>query len=648
MIVSSPQPSFSPRTQLRIWIGLGLLSLLGACSKDESPTTVPRKAQTSEKVVKAVPSVFKDGGKSPFTRLTGFTFDREYEMELPEDSERASISFLPVIHGDPNGQARLELNVSRGNENISGGNYPLFRIQERPDVPSDAFAIARSWAHLEVRPKSKGPLKLKWTLSNGPAGAVAGLVGLRVESKAPAPRPPHVLLICSDAHRYDYALGEKGRALMPDLAKFSDEAAVYHQAFSNASWTLPSITSLFTGLFPRRHLTGERTRTLTADAMTEKPKLEPGEYAISWGEVYRVFRAMPDSLTTLGEVLQDANYLSLLVTSNIFYVEPGLTRKGFDWVTDARSQKGNAINFASYALMEGVPKDVPIFMTVHYFDVHQFTLWYLKERIPNANPMLIEREELIKSYEQAVRDTDGYIHDLLQKWDAEIGLANTLVVFFADHGEHLRDPGYPPINDYKPSHTEPWLLDVPLLNHGNSMDELLLHIPLVIHYPDSLGIKGEFDTQVSLVDIFPTIMDVAGIKRNDLKLDGRSIPARMKDGATTETMPIYADYQLYGPEMSSVRQGPQKLVLDHAAGTSRLTDLRMPPGDKGEFGQFADDPEAVKRLTETFDKYDEQSREQTKGLKSSLKVDIEKSLKAFENQGYGGGQSEGSSEKKSQ
>ena len=66
--------------------------------------------------------------------------------------------------------------------------------------------------------------------------------------------PARVLLIVIDALRPD-RLGAYGydRDTSPNLDQFARESRLYRNALSVAPWTKPSIASLLTGLYPRRH-----------------------------------------------------------------------------------------------------------------------------------------------------------------------------------------------------------------------------------------------------------------------------------------------------------------------------------------------------------------------------------------------------------
>ena len=75
---------------------------------------------------------------------------------------------------------------------------------------------------------------------------------------------------------------------------------------------------------------------------------------------------------------------------------------------------------------------------------------------------------------------------MLKKLD-ELGISeNTLVIFVSDHGEMLGDHG---------------------MREKNVFYEESSHIPLVIRFPGSIKSNTRINGYVSLIDLFPTILD---------------------------------------------------------------------------------------------------------------------------------------------
>ena len=75
-------------------------------------------------------------------------------------------------------------------------------------------------------------------------------------------KPPDILWLVIDCARYDH-ISSNGypKKTTPNIDKLSKISTKYKSAFSTSGWTLPSVTSMFTGLFPHNHNThNENTR----------------------------------------------------------------------------------------------------------------------------------------------------------------------------------------------------------------------------------------------------------------------------------------------------------------------------------------------------------------------------------------------------
>lgn len=89
-------------------------------------------------------------------------------------------------------------------------------------------------------------------LLSGPLLAV--LLTILSAAGAHAAQRPHIVWIVVDAWRWDHADVYRPEAdLMPFLRARVQNACVFWRAYASSSWTVPSVPSLFTGLYPSRH-----------------------------------------------------------------------------------------------------------------------------------------------------------------------------------------------------------------------------------------------------------------------------------------------------------------------------------------------------------------------------------------------------------
>ncbi|MBI1784234.1 sulfatase-like hydrolase/transferase, partial [Candidatus Sumerlaeota bacterium] len=462
------------------------------------------------------------------------------------------------------------------------------------------------------------------------------LAGLKLRARTPPDaKRPDILFICSDAHRWDYAFGAKGKELMPRLQEFAKSAVVYNRAYSNSSWTLPSVTTVMTGLAPRYHLTGKVTRTgLTKDL--DKSSIPRGQIYLPWDweDTYRIVNAYPKKLTTLTEILQVAGYRTALIYGNDIFTLSGLAADGQDAAVDTLGGDGEKINRAAAALLDSTPKDQPLFLMAHFIDVHQYLSWYFLRKHPNRYDYYSMPEDVLGVYAEAVRDCDRFTAELLDKWDKTRGLENSLVIFYSDHGEHLFDPGFDPVNQAKPPRT--WIDHARLrvIGHGNSMEEVMLHVPLLARFPKAADIPpAESDAPVCLADLFPTALDVAGILPAEMKLSGISLLA-LRRNPPAAPRDLFADYLLVGDDLSSVREENYKWVVNPGTGAAQLLDLTRAAQPKGESEQAAENPEIAAKLKAAYEAYAQDAEKATEGLASEQAVDQEDAAKRLRNLNY--------------
>tara|TARA_Y100000768_G_scaffold143577_2_gene106988 strand:+ start:1436 stop:3598 length:2163 start_codon:yes stop_codon:yes gene_type:complete len=125
----------------------------------------------------------------------------------------------------------------------------------------------------------------------------------------------------------------------------------------------------------------------------------------------------------------------------------------------------------------------------------------------NGNITVDKQKELIHGYKACVSYVDAQVGILLSKLD-ELGLSsNTIVVLWGDHGWHLGDHGL-------------WI------KHTNF--EQAVSSPMIIYSPDH-GLENNMtNSPVELLDIYPTLCDLAGISIPN-EAEGKSVKEVMND-----------------------------------------------------------------------------------------------------------------------
>lgn len=168
----------------------------------------------------------------------------------------------------------------------------------------------------------------------------AGCTDTKPEAQGPR---PHILLVTADSLRADHlSFNGYPRNTSPEIDAFAGSAWNFSQAVTVIPKTDPSFATLFTGRHPREH--GVRSNA----------------------------NAIPPSLSTLAERLQDSGYRTAAFVNNpVLREEKGYTR-GFDTYSLLDEKSGPAAVSHAFLLwgreLEGWQQ--PTFVWLHYIDPH--------------------------------------------------------------------------------------------------------------------------------------------------------------------------------------------------------------------------------------------------------------------------------------
>ena len=225
----------------------------------------------------------------------------------------------------------------------------------------------------------------------------------------------------------------------------------FRQAYATVPETLPSHTSMMTGLYPGGH------------------------------GIHENARALPAATPVVAEQLQKAGYrTSGFVSSFALARRFGLAR-GFDRYDeqppDGRSER-TARETADAAIAElASTSDRPRFVWVHFYDPHA----------PYTPPEPYRARYASSPYLGEIAAMDEQIGRVVQAFEKSGRPAAVIVV--ADHGEGLGDHGE--------------------ALHGNLVYQSTMHVPLVV-VANGVAASAN-DTPVSTRRVFHTILDLAGL-----------------------------------------------------------------------------------------------------------------------------------------
>jgi arylsulfatase len=320
-------------------------------------------------------------------------------------------------------------------------------------------------------------------------------------------RRPNVFIISVDTLRVD-RLGVYGHtaARTPNIDGLAEGGILFTQATTPLPRTTPALASLFSGLWPQHH--GSR----------------------------EVAQKINDDIPTLAEILRRNGYTTLGVSGNVVASPRQGLDRGFDRFFSPAELKHIAARGITKRTLDEVarmPADKPLFLWLHYIDPHyQYRPPKRWKDQPEAHPC---RELMADA--TGDRWLAGEVHDnrdgrseaalpaCLELYDAEIAFADyhigrllgglqevgrlddALVVFTSDHGENMGEKGL-------------------YYEHGPSVHDASMRVPLIIHGPD-LPAKID-DEAIRLEDLMPTLLAYLGIGTEDWPpMDGIDLSKRL-------------------------------------------------------------------------------------------------------------------------
>jgi arylsulfatase A-like enzyme/tetratricopeptide (TPR) repeat protein len=364
------------------------------------------------------------------------------------------------------------------------------------------------------------------------------------------PRGLNLLLISIDTLRADHVPAYGYKAVKtPTLDRLAREGAVFRNAFTPVPLTLPSHCSLLTGLLPLSH--GVR---------------DNGGFYLS------------SSQQTLASVLAGHKYRTAGFVSSFLLDSRWGIAKGFEHYFDAfqptlddlaamaRLQRPAGETWSKARDWLDAMSGTSFFLWLHFFDPHA----------PYDPPEPFKTRYALNLYDGEIAYVDAVLGEVVQELERRSLLEKTLIVVVSDHGEGLGD-------------------------HGESEHALLtydstLRVVWIMRLPGGAAAGMSIDRPVSLVDVFPTVLDLLGFRIPGPPVDGTSQVDLLRRRTATGGDVLYAE-SLYPrlhfgwSELMSIRTDRFKYIR---APRSELYDYRHDPGESDNvIGRY---PEVAHRL----------------------------------------------------
>jgi arylsulfatase A-like enzyme len=389
------------------------------------------------------------------------------------------------------------------------------------------------------------------------------LLGLASCGRAATEPRPDIVLITIDTLRKDHlSCYGYDRPTTPFIDDLAATGVLFANGYSTSCWTVPSVASLMTSLYPDSHgvVSG----------------------AIHDGEV-RGQQVLSDRFVRLPELLKSVGYRTFGITAN-GHLAAGL---GYDQGFDRYENLGfdvtaEDVNLKLEEWKGELQGHSPYFLWLHYIDPHApyipnqswLSRYMPEEPVEQPERLIVyyavnymtmdivkgssDFDYILSLYDGEIGYTDDAIRRAVQLLDPE---SEALVIIASDHGEEF--------------------LDHHKFGHQDTLYEELIAIPLIIRLPGERHAGRIVDHPVSLVDIGPSLLDYLGHAVPE-ELQGESFISFVEGERQESRRPIFCSLARYpGRRIDAVIDGGWKFIR-HSGGRTyeALYDLGADPEER--------------------------------------------------------------------
>lgn len=324
----------------------------------------------------------------------------------------------------------------------------------------------------------------------------------------------NIILILVDSLRADaVSCYNKEVQTTPQLDMFATDAVVFENFFSNSSWTLASVSSLFTGKLVSHHNTCDHNQRLAGTHITLASELSKRGYdtvAFSDNSYVSVLTGLDKGFVQFNEL----RFEQLNTANKLRKVIKQIPRcfKRFRWKKGKYCDTAIQFNEMQRWIARRPQGKSPFFMYAHFDQVHYPYTPALKYVKNDESPAINKRDylNLTQDRERIVagkttlnpfdfRLLRNLYHAELSYLDSCLGRFfdflralklwdNTILIVTSDHGDNFGEHG--------------------LFGHGLCLYDTILKVPLILRFPTRFG-GNRIDTFAQLSNLFATILDLA-------------------------------------------------------------------------------------------------------------------------------------------
>lgn len=309
----------------------------------------------------------------------------------------------------------------------------------------------------------------------------------------------HIVLYILDALRADH-LGCYGyhRDVSPNIDALANEGVIFNNCFTSSTWTRPVAASILTGVYPQVHLTRTR-QDMFSHNISRLPELLQNQGFKSF------------AISSMGNIASEIGFDIGFDQYSDLFRDAGI-------ITSRRRLDGSVeglLNLNNEELALPLAEDI----NSHYFpkidenrDGKTFSfLWSIETHVPYHAPIEFrifseledrgsldgertdirgahfeDRQRLMDLYDEEIYYNDHCIGKLVSHLK-KLGIYDdTLLIVAGDHGDAFYEHGF--------------------YAHGHTPYEELIHVPLIIKFPQAKYRGKTISSLIELIDIYPTVL----------------------------------------------------------------------------------------------------------------------------------------------
>lgn len=365
-------------------------------------------------------------------------------------------------------------------------------------------------------PRSKLPPMTRPTRSSRPALWL--LFSLAISSLLPAEDRPHIVLVMADDHGYGDT-GYTGHPFVktPHLDRMAESGVVFNRFYAAAPVCSPTRASVMTGRHPFRGNVPNHGHYLRPHEVTIAEALGSAGYVTGHFGKWHIGSVQPGSPTSPGGQGFD-EWLSGL---NFFDQDPYLSRNGKHEHLEGHGSvisMDATIDFLTKHRDGGKPM-----LTVTWFPAPHDPFGEYPQGIPGAKNLYSDKGKSAGYFREIIL-LDQQVGRLRQSL-RDLGIAqNTLLLYHSDNGGLVAESSGGRMKK-------------------GSIYEGGLRVPAILEWPARYQ-SGEINTPVNSSDLYPTLLEVAGVSiEHQPRLDGVSLlPVLDRKTTTHPPMGFWAGY----------------------------------------------------------------------------------------------------------